>query len=490
MVIDGSIYKNNKKGTIAMSFCTSGINQKLTNSKLIIYVTEDHPLIKLANTLDWERLIEVILPDLKNSTTKLKWWLGRKLSIRTHLGVYLLQQLFNATDRGIEQQIKFNGVYQMFCGKTIVKNWRCPDHTKIEEFRSRLSPKTQCFLANEITRLAAKKRFANPEHIDIDSTIQEPDMQYPSISNLLLKVSSMARDVQKLLMDKCDLSQITDNMTHINMKKIKGLARTYHFIKRNKSPANAVKKDHALKALWRTACEAGNEALKYVHRLIEPFIFAGLSHRERELVTQFTSKAPTHLSEAFEHNFKSPAGRCKIFSMHRDAVDIFNKQKESKAHEFGRQFQIGRIEGNFVWSVPNHSIRMPDAESLKPMIRNHLNTFQKPILSAGTDKGYYSKDNEKFLLDLKIHEVALQRPQRKLNNAPNNPLPPERLEQLVNRRSGIEGIIGHLKRRWQMGRSRMKSDRTTESSGYCAMLGFNLHQLMRNLSGAVKPKAA
>jgi len=32
-------------------------------------------------------------------------------------------------------------------------------------------------------------------------------------------------------------------------------------------------------------------------------------------------------------------------------------------------------------------------------------------------------------------------------------------------------------------------DRTIEASGFAAMLGFNLHQLMRNLAGLVKPKA-
>ena len=65
--------------------------------------------------------------------------------------------------------------------------------------------------------------------------------------------------------------------------------------------------------------------------------------------------------------------------MHRNDVDAFNKQKEHKHCEFGRQFQIGRIEGNFVFSTPNYSIRMPDAESLKPMVRTHLNTFHQPI---------------------------------------------------------------------------------------------------------------
>lgn len=473
-----------------MGFCTSGIGRRLTDSKIIIYVSETHPLIKLANTLDWERLSDLVLPDLKNSTSKLKWWMGRKLCLRTHLGVYLLQQLFNTTDRGIEQQIKFNAAYQLFCGKTIVKNWRCPDHTKIEEFRSRLSPQTQCLLANEIAHLATRKRFANPQHLDIDSTIQEPDIQYPSISNLLLKVASMARNVQRILIDKCDLSQLTDSMSHIDMKKIKSLARSYFFIKRKKSTANKEMKNRAIKNLWCAVSEAGNEALKYAHRLLEPIMFETLNCRQQELVTHFASKAPIYLSETFEHNFDTAVKRCKTFSLHRNDVDIFNKQKENRAYEFGRQFQIGRIEGNFVWSVPNHCIRMPDASSLKPMIRSHLNTFQQPIVSAGTDKGYYSKDNEIFLLHLKIHEVALQRPQRKLNDAPDNPLSPERLEELVNRRSGIEGIIGHLKRRWQMGRSRMKSDRTTESSGYCAMLGFNLSQLMRNLNGEVAKKAA
>src|SRR5579863_6560078 len=217
-----------------MGFCLSGIDQPLVKCKITIDVDNSHPLIKLANTLDWQRLTELVLTDLKNSTARLKWWFGRKLYLRTHLGVYLLQQLFNATDRGIEQQIKFNAAYQMFCAKTIVENWRCPDHTKIQEFRSRLSPATHCFLANEIALIAAKKRFAKPEHIDIDSTIQEPDMQHPSISNLLIKISGMARSVQKLLMEKCDLSQLTDTMFHVDMKKIKGLARTYFFIKRKK----------------------------------------------------------------------------------------------------------------------------------------------------------------------------------------------------------------------------------------------------------------
>jgi hypothetical protein len=44
-------------------------------------------------------------------------------------------------------------------------------------------------------------------------------MQHPSVSNMLIKVSDMARRVQKLLMEKCDLSQLTDTMSHVDLKK-------------------------------------------------------------------------------------------------------------------------------------------------------------------------------------------------------------------------------------------------------------------------------
>jgi len=33
----------------------------------------------------------MVLPDLQRTTAKGKWWLGRKLLLRIHLGAFLLQ---------------------------------------------------------------------------------------------------------------------------------------------------------------------------------------------------------------------------------------------------------------------------------------------------------------------------------------------------------------------------------------------------------------
>lgn len=464
-----------------MSICKSGLDCKLEHRiTLSIKVETNHPLIKLANSLEWLRLFALVLPDLKNSTTKLKWWLGRKLKLRTHLGVYLLQQLLNETDRGIEQAIRYNAAYQVFCGKTIVTKWSCPDHTKIEAFRSRLSPKTHCLLANEIAAIAVKFGFAKPHHVDIDSTVQEPEMQYPATSNLLVKTAVIARRIQKWCAHY--LPEQGRKVQDIDIKKVKGIAREHYFAKRKKSIEQKASREAALKKLWQQVSQITLPVVQQAKQLTESFLLTALTQQQRHCIEHFIRKAPLLLSGLFERCFESLPRKIKLYSYFRDAVHCFNKLKHHKACEFGRQFQMGRLQGNYLFSIPNDSIQMPDAASLKSMILRHIETFQTPIESLGTDKGYYSKENEQLALDFGISHVAIQRPCRKLDKPPDNPISEEQLALLTRRRSGIEPLIGHLKRYWQMGRSRMKHDLSTESSGYCAILGFNLRQLVRHLS--------
>lgn len=88
-----------------MSFCLKGLDTKLKCTSIKIMVPSKDPLIKLANSLDWEALAEIALPDLKQ-TAKGFWYLGRKLRLRLHVSVFVLQALFKETDRGIEERIK------------------------------------------------------------------------------------------------------------------------------------------------------------------------------------------------------------------------------------------------------------------------------------------------------------------------------------------------------------------------------------------------
>ena len=153
-----------------MSLDYSGLGKKLETKAITIEVLAGHPLIQLANALDWEELKDVVEEDLK---ANIFWWRGRPLKVRIHLGMFLLQSLQGMTDRQVEEAVRSNAVYQVFCGKTVVESWHCPDHTKVEEFRNRLQPETQRQLVNQVLKLAVASGFAKPSPMDVDSTVQE-----------------------------------------------------------------------------------------------------------------------------------------------------------------------------------------------------------------------------------------------------------------------------------------------------------------------------
>lgn len=465
-----------------MSICQTGIDCSPKFGSILINVPEVHPLTQLALILPWQELLDLIMPDLKKTATG-KWWLGRNLKVRTHLGVYLLQQLFNKTDRQIEYDVKDNAAYRMFCGFGIVDNWHAPDHTKIEKFRSRLSPETQRNLANVLAAHAVKIGFGDPRDIDFDSTIQEANMAYPADSSLLKKLGGMANKVSTFL-NKTILE--ASQPLVVNIKKIGSAARAYFFL--SKKSTKEVKNEK-LMTLLQIVKEEITPVIELCLSLKESLI-KRMPWNQKRTINQIRESAVQYLKDVHTFLIEGAMVTTKRLSFHLKEAICFSKGKLGKKYQFGRAFQLGRTKGNFLFSGACTSPQMPDKASLAPMMYEHEKTFGVvDINSVSTDKGYYSIKNEKILMQKGVEEIGIQRPANIKKSHPK-PLSIESVEKLVNRRSGIEPLIGHVKHGGQMGRSRMRSDKTIEASGYSAVLGFNLRQLIRHQKGKYEIKAA
>jgi len=470
------IYQNIKQGGLDMSICDAGIKDKVCGGKLTINITEQHPLVLLAKSLPWEQMYTLILPDLKNTTKRKQWWRGRKLKVRIHLGAYILQQMYNKKDREMEADLKENAAYQLFCGHGIVKNWHSPDHTKIETFRSRLSPETQQQLANLTAQHAVKLGIAEPSVLDVDSTVQQANITYPTDAKMLRKIGDIASKVATVVKGIIPKAQQGEKALHINIKEIASRASACFFLSK--------------KATHEEKAEKLTQLLEAVSSPVKRIISAckDISHKAKDklswdiqrAIDQLLSYGETYFEsvKAYIKTGKSVQG--KTLSFHAKAVACFNKGKDHKKYEFGRAYQIGRIQGNILYVGKCTSIRMEDKQSLGLMIEEHEKIFEHvPLDSVATDKGYYSKQNIKILTDKKVRQIGIQLP----NNAKSEAikLSDEESEKLRNRRAGIEPLIGHTKHGGQLGQSRMKNDKNTESSGYCAILGFNLRQVKRAL---------
>lgn len=212
-----------------MSLSSEGLGTTLGSTIVKSTVTASEPLIQLANAIDWQTLATLITPDLKR-TERGCWWLGRRLYLRIHLAVMILQGLLKKTDRGIEQSVQQTPLYQVFCGFGIISKWHCPDHTKVEEFRNRLEPSTHKAIADHVVKLAVNLGFADPTWMDLDSTVQEANIAYPSDGSLMLKLAKKCKAVWEYLKS---VGQPGLDKLGIDLKTIGAKAKEYFFLAKN-----------------------------------------------------------------------------------------------------------------------------------------------------------------------------------------------------------------------------------------------------------------
>ena len=463
-----------------MSLDVDGFTNEVNGSEVIIKIDSNHRLLKLARNLPWDAMLDAILPDLQRADKKY-WWRGRPLRIRIHLGAYILQQMFNLTDRATEQHVRDNAAFRLFCGYGLLKTWHAPDHTKIETFRSRLSAETQRKLANLMSQQAVRLGYANPAEFDVDSTVQEANIAYPALVNLLIKVAILTKTVAKGLNRLCHAGQ---QVYQVNISHLNQIALYYFRLRHKQSPESLLKT--VQQQLWCATYETVLPVFNAMHQLTAKV--HGKYWPIRRAMDTLSWRGHYLLQQIHGYLFEDIADT-SIMSLHAYEVACFNKGKLNKGLQFGRAYQLGRIGNNFVVVGECTSTRMPDASSLPAMVTLHQRLFGPGTLqSIATDKGYYAYENERRLERAGVKDIYLPRPNRTLD-APLAKTPGPIRQLLHDRRAGIEPVIGHIKQNGQMGKSRMKSDETTKSAGYCAVLGFNLRQLTRCVAGEVRPKS-
>lgn len=453
-----------------MSLCYSGLTTKVKAFPVVIIIEGQHPLVELAQIIPWQAIAEMIIPDLQKTTKKGFLHLGRPLVLRSHLGALLLQMLYDLTDRGTEYGIKDNAAYQIFCGSGVVKKWRPPDHTKIEEFRNRIDPETKRQIANLFGPLAVNLGFADPGQTDIDSTVQEANASYPADATLMTKLTKKAHKVLEWLKVK---GNATANHIQIELKQVMSAAKEYFFCSKN----TLVEKKREIFAQLHK--EVKNQIYPFLELIdsIDPKEISSMPWNIKKLFDQIAPNGKRYLLDVAHFIRTHTIKKGKLLAWHLKEFACIKKGKVGKDKEFGRVFQLGRITGNFLFVGKSTSIRMEDAASLLPMVEEHARLFGAGKLkSLSTDKKYFSQENIDALEE--IEDLSLGYRLEDMSE--------ETFNDLMDHRAGLEALIGQTKHGGQLAKSRMKSDRTTLAAGYTAVGGFNLRQIIRHQKGKMK----
>jgi hypothetical protein len=299
----------------------------------------------------------------------------------------------------------------------------------------------------------------------MDTTVQDAGITHPTEMKLMSRLMKKAKTIHEKL-KKAGKKGITA-MKAI-AKEFCKIQTEYRFYAKTKE-----KKDKII----RQAVGLSEQVLGELSSLLPGTKrFESLSHRYQQDILKLLDLGPQLLQQILHWVKTGKVAKDKIISLWKLVPTAIKKGKLSKPVEFGRKWLVNCYQGGYVLLTAPANPKISDQDCVWESLSLHHEVFEKAPQTCAADRGMWGQANLELCLNAGIEKIGIQ-PKGKAKALVSQ----QDLQQLSNRRAGIEPRIGHLKTRG-LGRSRMKSDMGDLISGDRSALSYNLSLMMRDLS--------
>lgn len=372
-----------------------------------------HPLVRLANLIDWNRLRTAMSASFVSSR-------GRPAtSPRLIAGLLYLQHAFDLSDEDVVWQWLENPYRQVFPGETYLQTKLPVDPSSLTRWRKRLGEAgVEELLAETIE--AAKRanviKSASLKRVIVDTTVMEKAIAHPTDSRLLERcrehlVKAAARHGLTL----------RQNYNREAPRLESQIGRYAH-----------AKQYKRMKKALRTLRSRVGRVMRDVERQLE-----GVVQQSRVAVEELigrTGRTKRILSQ-------KPKDKNKLYALHAPEVACISKGKARKPYEFGVKVSITTThKEGLVVGARSMSGNPYDGHTLAEALEQAaiLSDVQPEI--AIVDRGYRG-----VALDgVKVYHPGLRRGITR------------GLRAMIRRRSAVEPAIGHMKADGKLDRNWLK----------------------------------
>jgi IS5 family transposase len=401
-------------------------------SSLSDQLDQCHPLLRLADKINWNRFREKFsghyCPDQ-----------GRPAkAIRLMCGLLILKHLRNLSDESVVEQWSENAYYQYFCGSQYFTPSVPCNATELVHFRHRIGEEGIELILQESIRVNDEDPSGKGDRTAfIDSTVQEKNITYPTDAKLHKKIIHKCRKI-------AEAESLPVRQSYI--RTMKALSRDQRFRNHPKNRKKTLRAGRKIKVI------AGRPVRELERNLGNDSCYG----RQIALFKQILSQ--------------DKDSKNKIYSLHEPEVLCISKGKEHKKYEFGNKVSVitsirGVILGalSFRNEYDGHTIDC-SSDQVKRL------TGKVPELLAG-DRGYRGQ-KQSGDTRVVIPGVPLKQDKRYKK---------DKKRKLFCKRTGIEPRIGHLKSDHRLGRNFYKGLQGDAINIMPAAAAFNFKRAMRVL---------
>ena len=393
------------------------------------------------------------------------------IAIETYIRLMVLKARYRWGYRSLVAGVSDSIHLRRFCRISLSE--RVPDESTVRKLTRRMGPETVSNMARMLILTATRERRFRPRAVRIDSTVVEADIKYPTDSGLASHgVRALAREGRKLAQRIGGQGRRVRDRSRAMGRRLRAITRT---IRRRSGEAKA----EVLKLTAQTG-ELLERSVKEARRLAKV-----TRSKARGRGAKAKLRAAGKLEELADRCEKV-AGQIRqrvagepisdrIVSLSDPDARPIRKGKLGKPNEFGYVTQLAEVTENTkrgarglilpASTAPGN----PSENTLLPDTVAELQRLGISPREVALDGGFMPGPTNEALAELAPDRVFISGRQEPGSRRTNR--------RLQRYRTGEEGRISHLKRRYGMGHSRLKGHQGQQIWTEWGILAYNTDTL-------------
>ena len=413
--------------------CEAQGKPQMKRTELARLLNAEHPLVKLAQTIDWQSFDEHFGVSYSSET-------GRPgISTRLMVALHYLKYTHDLSDEAVLRGWVENPYWQYLSGMRFFEHEMPIDPSSMSRWRRRIGEAGAEELLRETIQAGLRLQIIKPsqlKRVNVDTTVQEKHIRFPTDARLYDRM-------RQRLVKAARQEGVALRQSYVRVgKRLLTQQSRYAGARQFRRARRCTRKLHTI--LGRVIRDIER---KCAHPSIET----------EELLT---------LAERLYLQKRHDKG--KIYSVHAPEVECISKGKAHKRYEFGCKVSLGvTSRGGWIVAAQAREGNPYDGHTLQSTMDQMLSMSGKEPEHVYADMNYRGHD---YQGESQVHVDS-----RRRGSIAGS------VWRWMKRRAAIEPSIGHLKEERRMERNRLKGTEGDRLNAVLSAAGMNFAKLLAAL---------